>query len=136
MELMPPNRATVWYTGLVTLLGAGIALGVMLFVMQARGGSSTAAGFAIEAPQAVDCPTEGRSPTCYRFDVTNTGDGEGPMRCAVSQAENASAVFTASGGTTYESEPVPPGAMYALYVEVEAADGATAQPPTVGCTAA
>jgi hypothetical protein len=57
------------------------------------------------------------------------------MRCAVSPADESAAVFTASGSGVYESDgPVAAGDTYALYTEVEVAEGTTiADRPTVAC---
>jgi hypothetical protein len=137
VQLLPQNRSTVGYLALVVLLVAGLAIGVMLFVLQARGPVATAE-FAVAAPQAVDCPAGTASPTCYRFDVANTGGGAAAMRCVVSATGGGSAVFLATGTPTYESDgPVAVGDTYALYTEVEpAADETVAERPTVGCGAA
>jgi hypothetical protein len=119
---------------LVTLLVAGLAIGVMLFVLQARAPVAQAE-FAVSAPQAVDCPADSTAPACYRFDVANTGGGAVAMRCLVSPADDGTAVFLATGTTEYESDgAVAVGDTYALYTEVEPGGGGTlTESPTVGC---
>jgi len=137
VQLLPQNRSTVGYLALVTLLFGGLAIGVMLFFLQAQGGSSPTVEFAVTAPQAVDCPADSTAPGCYRFDVANTGGGAIPMRCLVSPADTGTAVFLATGTTVYESEgEVAVGDTYALYTEVEPAGGGTVtESPTVECAA-
>lgn len=134
MQILPQNRSTLWFLALNVLLITGLAAGVALFVLQMRGPVGETE-FTVAPPQAVDCPTGSGVPVCYRFDVTNTGGGAGPMRCAVSPADESAAVFTASGSGVYESDgPVAAGDTYALYTEVEAAEGTTiADRPTVAC---
>ena len=137
VQLLPRERSTVWYVALVTVLGAGLAIGVLLFVLQARGPGADAE-FLVAAPQAVDCPSGSGVPVCYRFDVTNTGGGGGAMRCLVSPLGGGSAVFTASGTSVYESDgPVAVGDTYSLYTEVEAGDGGSVvERPTMACESA
>lgn len=135
MQLLPQNRSTVGYLALVTLLFGGVAIGVMLFFLQAQGGSAPQAEFAVSAPQAVDCPADSTAPGCYRFDVANTGGGAVAMRCLVSPSVAGTAVFLATGTTVYESDgAVSVGDTYALYTEVEPAEGSTVtESPTVQC---
>jgi len=134
VELLPQNRSTLVYVALVVLLIGGLAMGIALFVLQARGPVADAE-FTVAAPQAVDCPSGSGVPVCYRFDVTNTGAGVGAVRCGVVSADAGNAVFTASGSSLYESDgPVAVGDTYSLYVEVEATDGKNVvERPSVGC---
>jgi hypothetical protein len=134
VQLLPQDRSTIWYVALVTLLAAGLAAGVLLFVLQARGPGARAE-FLVDSPQAVDCPTGSGVPVCYRFDVTNTGGGAGALRCLVRPTGGGSAVFTASGTSLYESDgPVAVGDTYSLYTEVEAGDEDTVvERPTMAC---
>ena len=138
MQLLPQNRSTLGYLALVTLLFSGIAIGIMLFFLQAQGGSATAAEFAVAAPQAVECPADATAPGCYRFDVANTGGGAVPMRCFLTPADGDTAAFLATGTTLYESDgAVAVGDTYALYTEVEPEGGGTVtQSPTLECAAA
>ena len=137
MQLLPQDRSTIWYVALVTLLASGLAIGVLLFVLQARGPGGDAE-FLVATPQAEDCPSGSGVPVCYRFDVTNTGGGADAMRCLVTPTGEGSAVFTASGTSVYESDgPVAVGDTYSLYTEVEAGDGSSVvERPTVSCQAA
>ena len=137
VQLLPQNRSTIWYVALVVLLVAGLAIGAALFVLQARGPVADPE-FAVAAPQAVDCPVGSGVPVCSRFDVTNTGGGDGAVRCVVVPADGGSAVFTASGNTVYESDgPVTVGDTYSLYTEVQAAEGGTVvEQPEVACQSA
>jgi hypothetical protein len=137
VELAPQNRSTVGYMALVVLLAAGLAIGVALFILQARGPGSEAE-FTVATAQAVDCPAGSGVPVCYRFDVTNTGRGAGPVRCLVAPTGGGSAAFTASGTNAYQSDgPVAVGDTYSLYTEVEAAEGEdVVDRPTVGCRTA
>ena len=134
VQLLPQDRSTVWYVALVTVLAAGLAIGVLLFVLQARGPGADAE-FLVASPEAVDCPSGSGVPVCYRFDVTNTGGGGGAMRCLVRPIGDGSAVFTASGTGLYESDgPVAVGDTYSLYTEVEAGDGSSVvERPTLAC---
>jgi hypothetical protein len=134
MQLMPQNRSTIWYMALVVMLFGGLAAGVALFVLQARGPVADAE-FIVAVPQAVDCPTGSGVPVCYRFDVTNAGGGGDAMRCVVAPTGGGTAVFTASGTSEYQSDgPVAVGDTYSLYTEVEAADGGSVvERPSVGC---
>jgi hypothetical protein len=137
VQLLPQNRSTVGYLALVTLLFGGVAIGVMLFFLQAQGGSAPRVEFAVSAPQAVECPADSSAPGCYRSDVANTGGGSVAMRCLVSPADTGTAVFLATGTTVYESDgAVAVGDTYALYTEVEPAGGGTVtQSPTLECAA-
>jgi hypothetical protein len=138
VQLLPQNRSTLGYLALVTLLFSGIAIGIMLFFLQAQGGSATAAEFAVAAPQAVECPADATAPGCYRFDVANTGGGAVPMRCLLTPADDGTAAFLATGTPLYESDgAVAVGDTYALYTEVEPEGGGTVtQSPTLECAAA
>jgi hypothetical protein len=137
VQLLPQDRSTIWYVALVTVLAAGLGIGVLLFVLQARGPGGNAE-FLVAAPQAVDCPSGSGVPVCYRFDVTNTGGGGGAMRCLVRPLGEGSAVFTASGTSMYESDgPVAVGDTYSLYTEVEAGEGnSIVERPTLACQSA
>ena len=132
VQLLPQNRSTIWYMALVVLLVAGLAIGVALSCCR---GSGRRPEFTVATAQAVDCPVGSGVPVCYRFDVTNTGGGDGAVRCVVVPADAGSAVFTASGTTVYESDgPVAVGDTYSLYTEVEAAEGETVvEQPAVAC---
>lgn len=119
---------------LVTMLAAGLAIGVALFVLQTRA-PSTDARFEVATAQAVDCPLGSGKPVCYRFDVTNSGPGVAPLRCVVVPPASGTAVFTASGSTIYDSPGlVAVGDVYSLYTEVEAGGEATVERPSVGCS--
>jgi len=134
VQLLPQNRSTIWYMALVVLLVSGLAIGVALFVLQARGPVAESE-FTVATAQAVDCPVGSGVPVCYRFDVTNTGGGDGAVRCVVVPADAGSAVFTASGTTVYESDgAVAAGDTYSLYTEVEAEEGeSVVEQPAVAC---
>jgi hypothetical protein len=120
---------------LVTVLAAGLAIGVALFVLQTRA-PTTDARFEVAAARAVDCPLGTGKPVCYRFDVTNAGPGVAPLRCVVVPPAAGTAVFTASGTTIYDSPgPVAVGDVYSLYTEVEAGEEDTVERPSVGCSA-
>ncbi|MGZ8631385.1 MAG: hypothetical protein ACXWZF_10540 [Actinomycetota bacterium] len=117
----------------MTLLAAGLAMGIALFVLQTRGPSSDAR-FMVATPEAVDCPVGSGKPVCYRYDVTNAGSGVAPLRCVIVPPAAGTAVFTATGTTVYDSPgPVAAGDMYSLYTEVEADERAEVERPTVGC---
>ena len=134
MELLPQNRSTIGYLALVVLLAAGLAIGLALFAMQARAPLAHA-DFTVATGEGVECPVGSGVPTCFRFDVTNTGPGAGPLECIVAPEGNASAVFTASGEDRYLSAgPVPVEATYPLYTEVKPATGETkVEMPAVAC---
>ena len=75
-------------------------------------------------------------PVCYRFDVTNIGAGAALMRCVVAPKGDATAEFTASGSSVYDSpRPVEPDETYPMYVEVDAGstDNEIAAAPSMGC---
>jgi hypothetical protein len=137
VQLLPQNRSTLGYLALVTLLFGGMAIGVMLFFLQAQGGSAPQVEFAVAAPQAVECPADSTAPGCYRYDVANTGGGAVPMRCLLTPADGSTAAFLATGTAVYESDgAVAVGDTYALYTEVEPAGGGTVtQSPTLECAA-
>ncbi|MGH2629229.1 MAG: hypothetical protein ACRDHI_01545 [Actinomycetota bacterium] len=136
MQTVPASRSSLVYIALVTLLAAGIAIAVALFVLQTRGPGSDAE-FVVAAPEAVDCPVGSGKPVCYRSDVTNAGSGVAPLRCVIAPPASGTAVFTASGTSMYESDgPVAEGDTYSLYTEVEAGEEAEVTMPTVGCTVA
>ena len=137
MELAPQNRSTVGYLALVVLLAAGITIGLALFVIQARGPLADAE-FSVAAGEGVECPAGSGVPTCFRFDVTNAGAGEGRLECMVVPQKGTSAVFTASGSDRYLSTGlVPVGDTYPMYTEVEPLGGNdTVRSPTVVCAAA
>ena len=135
VQVLPASRSSLVYVALVTLLAAGLAIGVALFVLQTRA-PSTDARFEVAAAQAVDCPLGSGKPVCYRFDVTNAGPGVAPLRCVVVPPTSGTAIFTASGTTVYDSPgPVAVGDVFSLYTEVEADEEATVERPSVGCSA-
>jgi hypothetical protein len=119
----------------VVVLVFGVASGLTLLVLQTRGPQS-AAVFEVATGEAVRCPAGSGAPVCYRFDVTNTGQGPAPLRCAVAPAQENSAVFTASGTSLYRSDAlVLPSDSYPLYTEVEAGEDEkdTIERPVVAC---
>lgn len=133
VQVLPASRSSLVYMALVTLLAAGLAIGVALFVLQTRV-PNTDARFVVAAPEAVDCPVGTGKPVCYRYDVTNAGSGTAPVRCVIVPPASGSAVFTASGTTVYDSPgPVAAGEVYSLYAEVEADETAEVTRPTMGC---
>lgn len=136
MDILPQNRSTIVYVALVVLLVAGLAMGIALFALQARGPIG-AAEFVVETGTSVECPVGTGAPVCYRFDVTNAGAGAGPVECLALPAGGGTVVFTASGSDVYRSDgPVAIGDMYSLYTEVRADGGMTAGRPEVACAAA
>ena len=137
MQVFPQNTSTIWYMALVVLLAAGLAIGIALFALQARGPVG-AAEFVVETGSAVDCPAGSGAPVCYRFDVTNAGAGAGELECLVMPIGGGKAVFTASGSEVYRSEgPVTVGDTYPLYTEVRASGGETeVGRPDVACRGA
>ena len=134
MELLPQNRSTIGYMALVVLLVAGLAIGLALFAMQARAPLAHA-DFTVATGEGVECPVGSGVPTCFRFDVTNTGAGAGQLECIVVPTGDGAAVFTASGQDRYlSSGPVPVEATYPLYTEVKPATGETkVEMPAVAC---
>lgn len=134
VELIPQNRSTIGYMALVVLLAAGIAIGLALFALQAHGPMARAE-FTVASGEGVDCPVGSGAPTCFRFDVTNTGAGAGRLECIIAPEGEGSAVFTASGENLYLSAgPVPVEATYPMYTEVTQATGqTTVEMPTVAC---
>ena len=134
MQMLPRNSSTIWYMALVVLLAAGLAIGIALFALQARGPVG-AAEFVVETGSAVDCPAGSGAPVCYRFDVTNAGAGPGALECTVMPIGGGDAVFTASSTAVYRSEgPVTVGDTYSLYTEVRAAgDEAEVGRPGLAC---
>jgi hypothetical protein len=118
MQLFPQDRSTVGYMALVVLLAGGLAIGVALFVLQARGPAG-GADFVLSAGEGVECPTGSGAPACFRFDLTNAGSGPDAVECVVVPGEGGTAVFTASGSDLYRSDgPVAVGDTYSLYTEV------------------
>jgi hypothetical protein len=134
VELIPQNRSTLGYLALVVLLVAGLAIGLALFALQARGPLAHAE-FTVAAGEGVECPVGSGAPTCFRFDVTNTGAGSGQLECIVIPEADATAVFTASGENLYLSAgPVPVEATYPMYAEVTQGPGETkVEMPAVVC---
>jgi hypothetical protein len=134
VQLIPQNRSTIGYMALVVLLVAGLAIGVALFTLQARG-SVGSADLVVASGEAVDCPSGSGAPVCYRFDVTNAGGGAEPMECLVIPAGGGEAIFTASESDLYRSDgPVAVGDTYSLYTEITAGDGeADVGRPEVAC---
>lgn len=134
VELIPQNRSTIGSMALVVLLAAGIAIGLALFALQARGPMAHAE-FTVASGEGVDCPVGSGAPTCFRFDVTNTGAGTGRLECIVVPKGDATAAFTASGEDLYLSAgPVPVEATYPLYTEVTQGAGETkVEMPAVIC---
>jgi hypothetical protein len=134
VELMPQNRSTLGYLALLVLLAAGIAIGLALFALQARAPLAHAE-FTVAEGEGVECPAGSGAPTCFRFDVTNTGAGTGQLECIVVPTGEGSAVFTASGEDRYlSSGPVPAETTYPMYTEVtQAAGETTVEMPAVAC---
>lgn len=136
MELFPQNRSTIGYLALVVLLAAGLAIGLALFALQARAPLAHAE-FTVAAGEGVECPVGSGAPTCFRFDVMNTGAGAGRLECIVAPQGDGdgSAVFTASGEDRYLSAgAVPVEATYPLYTEVTQTAGSTqVEEPAVAC---
>jgi hypothetical protein len=135
MQLTPQHGSTVGYLALVVLLFAGIGIGVMLFALQMRGPTGHAEFF-VAPPSTEECPTASAASECYRYDVTNVGDGASEMRCVVSPVGDATTRFTSSGTSTYDSPRlVEPDETYAMFVEVETPEGSKEPKgaPTLGC---
>lgn len=134
VQVLPQNRSTLVYVALVTLLITGLAVGVALFVLQARGPGNDAE-FAVAAGEPVDCPTGSGVPVCYRFDVTNSGGGASELECVAVPSDGGTAVFSASGSETYRSDgPVEVGDTYSLYVEAApTGEGREVGRPEVAC---
>lgn len=134
MRLAPANASTVGYLALVVLLFAGVGVGVMLFLLQARGPVGEAE-FMVAPASDADCPTSTDAPACLRYDVTNVGSGPATMSCVVVPMGGDAATFTASGSSTYTSpRPVDPDETYPLYVEVDPERGQDIEiDPSMGC---
>lgn len=135
MQLTPQHGSTVGYLALVVLLFSGIGIGVMLFALQMQGPTGQAEFF-VAPPSSEECLTDSTASACYRYDVTNVGDGAGEMRCVVSPVGDATTRFTASGTSTYDSPRiVEPDETYAMFVEVETPEGSKAPEgaPSLGC---
>ena len=70
VQLLPQNRSTIWYMALVVLLVSGLAIGVALFVLQARGPVADPE-FTVASPQGPNA----RIPNTSRFSRLRVGQG-------------------------------------------------------------
>ena len=120
-----------YYVALAVLI-AGLVTGHALFLLLATRPTGGAASYRVRLPVPDDCPIGRHTTDCYRFDITNTGDGVGVATCTVTADPGTRALFP--NGNPVTNVLLSAGETRGVFVSVTGQGSDTVTPPRVACT--
>jgi hypothetical protein len=115
------------------LLAVGLLAGLSLFLLLTTRPSSSNTSVAVTPPLATSCTVGGHGTVCYRFTVTNTGNGQAYATCQVTPASGTEATF--DDGLLVKPVNLLEGQARDLTVSVVADESSTLAEPSVSCAA-
>ena len=124
--------SSAYYIALV-LLVVGLLTGLSLFLLLATRSHSNVASIQVGTGIGTQCQVGGHATSCFRFGVTNTGDGPAFATCQVSAAAGTSATF--ADGTMIEPVNLLDGQTKELVVSVVVDGSSGIAPPSLICSA-
>jgi hypothetical protein len=117
----------------IGLLAVGLLAGLSLFLLLTTQPSSSNTSVAVAPPLATSCTVGGHGTVCYRFTVTNTGNGAAYATCQVTPASGTEATF--DDGLLVKPVNLLEGQARDLTVSVVADESSTLAEPSVSCAA-
>jgi hypothetical protein len=117
----------------LALLGIGLFAGGSLFLLLTTRGRSSLAAVDVGPPQPTRCTVGGHGTVCYRFVVTNAGNGPVFASCEVTPASGTEATFEED--LTVKAVNLLDGQTRDLTVSVVPDQSDTLAAPSVSCSA-
>jgi hypothetical protein len=126
-------RPSPAYYVALSLLAVGLLAGLSLFLLLTTRPSASNTSVRVTGPLATSCTVGGHGTVCYRFTVTNTGNGPAYATCQVTPASGTQATF--DDGLVVKPVNLLEEEANDLTVSVVADESSTLAEPSVSCAA-